>query len=146
MDASPGPAGILWTIGHSNHPLEAFLDLLTRHRIEVLVDVRSSPYSRYASQFNREALRQPLHDRAVQYLFLGDLLGGRVEDDRFYDDPGRVLLRSAGRHRPASARASSGCWAASGNIAWRFSAAKKTPPSATAGCWWAACCASAAYA
>jgi uncharacterized protein (DUF488 family) len=90
-DASPGPAGTLWTIGHSNHPLETFLALLTQHRIEVLADVRSSPYSRYASQFNREALRPALRERAIQYLFLGDLLGGRAEDERFYDDDGRVL-------------------------------------------------------
>jgi len=90
-DTSAGQAETLWTIGHSNHPLESFLDLLTRQQIQVLVDVRSSPYCRYASQFNKEALRGPLHDRAIQYLFLGDLLGGRVEDDRFRDDAGRVL-------------------------------------------------------
>ena len=54
-DASPGPPTI-WTIGHSNHPLEAFLDLLATHRIDLLIDVRFSPYSRYASQFNRETI------------------------------------------------------------------------------------------
>ena len=90
-DTSAGQAETLWTIGHSNHPLESFLDLLTRQQIQVLVDVRSSPYCRYASQFNKEALRQPLCDRAIQYLFLGDLLGGRVEDDCFRDDAGHVL-------------------------------------------------------
>ena len=62
-----------------------------QHGIEVLVDVRSSPYSRYASQFNREAIRPALQERAIQYLFLGDLLGGRAEDQRFYDDEGHVL-------------------------------------------------------
>ena len=87
----PGRPARIWTIGHSNHPLETFLDLLARHQIEVVVDVRSSPYSRYASQFNREAIRPALRQRAIQYLFLGDLLGGRAEDERFYDDEGRVL-------------------------------------------------------
>ena len=90
-DASPGPATTIWTIGHSNHPLATFLDLLTRRRMEVLVDVRSSPYSRYASQFNREAIYPALQERGIQYLYLGDLLGGRTEDERFYDDHGRVL-------------------------------------------------------
>ncbi len=85
------PAITLWTVGHSNHPLGAFLDLLAQHRIEVVADVRSSPYSRYASQFNREALRPAVQDRAIQYVFLGDLLGGRTEDEQFYDDEGRVL-------------------------------------------------------
>jgi uncharacterized protein (DUF488 family) len=89
--APPAQQNTLWTIGHSNHPLDAFLDLLTRHRIEVLVDVRTSPYSAYASQFNREAIRPELQSRAIQYLYLGDLLGGRVEDERFIDGDGRVL-------------------------------------------------------
>jgi uncharacterized protein (DUF488 family) len=90
-DASHGPVGTLWTIGHSNHPLEVLLALLGQHRVEVVADVRSSPYSAYASQFNREALRPPLQKRAIQYLFLGDLLGGRTEDERFYDDEGHML-------------------------------------------------------
>ena len=81
----------VWTIGHSNHTLDRFLDLLQQHRITLLVDVRSSPYSRYASQFNKEAIRQALQDRAVEYLFLGDLLGGRAEGGQFYDTQGYVL-------------------------------------------------------
>jgi uncharacterized protein (DUF488 family) len=81
----------IWTIGHSNHPWPVFLGVLVRHRIETVVDVRSSPYSRYASQFNREVLHATLVERAMQYVFLGDLLGGRGDDERFYDDQGRVL-------------------------------------------------------
>jgi uncharacterized protein (DUF488 family) len=89
--ASAGPADTLWTIGHSNHPLEAFLDLLAQHRIELLVDVRSSPYSGYASQFNREAIGPALRQRAIVYRYLGDRLGGRTDDPRYYDPQGRVL-------------------------------------------------------
>jgi uncharacterized protein (DUF488 family) len=81
----------LWTIGHSNHSLDHFYNLLVQHRIEMLIDVRSSPYSRYASQFNREPLSAELTGRGTEYLFLGDLLGGRVEDERFYDPEGHVL-------------------------------------------------------
>jgi uncharacterized protein (DUF488 family) len=81
----------IWTIGHSNHPLEVFLDLLVRHGIDAVVDVRSSPYSRYVSHFNREAIHAALVDRAIQYVYLGDLLGGRVDDPGFYDGEGRVL-------------------------------------------------------
>jgi uncharacterized protein (DUF488 family) len=82
---------IVWTIGHSNHPLERFLGLLEQHRIELLVDIRSSPYSRYASQFNTDVIREPLRARAVDYLFLGNLLGGRAGDEQFYDREGYVL-------------------------------------------------------
>ena len=81
----------VWTIGHSNHPLEVFCDLLVRHGIEVVVDVRSSPYSRYASQFNREALCAALTSQGTEYRYLGDLLGGRVEDEQFLDEQGHVL-------------------------------------------------------
>ena len=90
-NASPRPANTIWTIGHSNHPLETFLDLLVQHQMDMLIDVRSSPYSRYASQFNRETIRPALENRGIRYLFLGDLLGGRTEDQQFYDDTGRVL-------------------------------------------------------
>jgi uncharacterized protein (DUF488 family) len=89
--ASASPADTLWTIGHSNHPLEVFLGLLTQHQIGLLVDVRSSPYSGYAAQFNREAIGPALRERAVAYHFLGDRLGGRTDDPQFYDPQGHVL-------------------------------------------------------
>ena len=89
--SAPNDEAAVWTIGHSNHTIEIFLDLLVTQRIDVLVDVRSSPYSRYASHFNKEAIQAPLEDRGIQYLFLGDCLGGRAEGDRFYDEQGHVL-------------------------------------------------------
>ena len=79
------------TVGHSNHSLEAFLDLLERHGIEVVVDVRSSPYCRYATHFNKEILQHELRARRFRYLFLGDVIGGRPDGDEFYDADGRVL-------------------------------------------------------
>ena len=42
------------TLGHSTHPVEAFLALLARHRLARLVDVRGQPYSRFHPQYNRE--------------------------------------------------------------------------------------------
>ena len=81
----------IWTIGHSNYPPQTFLDLLAKHRIEVLVDVRSSPYSRYASHFNKGTIEGDLLERGIKYLFLGDCLGGRAEGEQFYDERGYVL-------------------------------------------------------
>jgi hypothetical protein len=37
-----------YTIGHSNHPIEKFLKLLEKYNINVIVDARSVPYSKYA--------------------------------------------------------------------------------------------------
>ena len=81
----------IFTLGHSNHPLEVFLDLLQQHRIETVVDVRSSPYSRYASHFNRETITNHLKARQIRYLFAGDSLGGMPRGDEFYDAAGHVL-------------------------------------------------------
>lgn len=79
-----------FTIGHSNHPAEVLLGLLLRHGIEEVVDVRSSPHSRFNPQFNRKALRTALTEAGVGYVFMGAELGGRPADPSCYDGEGRV--------------------------------------------------------
>src|SRR5436190_23279741 len=81
----------LLPIGHSNHPLAAFVALMHRHGIAVLADVRSRPYSKYVPHFDRERLQESMQNAGVLYLFLGDELGGRPSGDEFYDAGGRVL-------------------------------------------------------
>jgi uncharacterized protein (DUF488 family) len=75
----------LYTIGHSNHTTAALVDLLCRHGITLVVDVRSQPYSRWAHQFNRETLSHDLQDAGIAYQFMGDTLGGRPSDPTLYD-------------------------------------------------------------
>jgi uncharacterized protein (DUF488 family) len=72
-------ASTVYTIGHSNHDADAFVDLLRRHGIELVVDVRSSPYSRYVPQANRETLARTLEAAGLSYRWLGALLGGKPE-------------------------------------------------------------------
>jgi len=81
----------LYTIGHSNHELDHFAGLLVQHRIQVLADVRSAPWSRYTPHFNSESLKHSLPGLGIQYLFLGDQLGGRPDGAQLYDDSGHVL-------------------------------------------------------
>lgn len=82
----------IFTIGHSNLDLEAFLHLLKDNKIDVLVDIRSNPYSRFASQFNKDNLRMAIQTNGMKYLFLGKALGGRPKDRKFYyDSEGHVL-------------------------------------------------------
>ncbi len=81
----------VFTVGHSNHPLDVFLNLLRQHGIQVLVDVRSQPHSRYAPHFDDSPLRTALIQEGIRYLFLGRELGGRPEDPQFYDAEGFVL-------------------------------------------------------
>ena len=81
--------GTILTIGHSNHTREFFLELLTRHRVTALADVRSAPYSRFNPQFRRERLSETLETSGIRYVYLGDALGGR-SDDRSCYERGRV--------------------------------------------------------
>jgi len=78
--------GSVFTVGHSNHPLEHFIGLLRRHGITALADVRSMPYSRTNPQFNREDLREALRGVEIAYVFLGKELGARSEDPACYED------------------------------------------------------------
>lgn len=75
----------VYSVGHSNHTLEAFLALLRRHAIASLVDVRSAPYSRYVTHFNRPELEDAMERSRIRYTFLGEELGGRPVGDEFYD-------------------------------------------------------------
>ena len=76
--------GQVFTVGHSNHPLEHFIGLLRRHAITALADVRSKPYSRTNPQFNREGLKEALRAAGIAYVFLGKELGARSEDPACY--------------------------------------------------------------
>lgn len=80
----------IYTIGHSNQSASALVALLRQHRIEVLIDVRSAPYSRYSPHFNREALQETLSDAGIRYRFAGEYLGGRPTDPDCYDELGKV--------------------------------------------------------
>lgn len=76
----------LYTIGHGNRKPDEFLDLLKRYDVEYLIDVRSQPYSRFSPSFNREDLSFFMQDNGVQYVFMGDSLGGRPADLACYID------------------------------------------------------------
>lgn len=75
---------MLFTIGHSNHEIEAFIGLLRRHGVSALGDVRSHPYSRFVPQYSREPLKAALAQAGVAYVFLGKELGARSENPACY--------------------------------------------------------------
>jgi uncharacterized protein (DUF488 family) len=89
------------TIGHSNQEAEAFLSLLRLPGVRCVVDVRSAPYSRYAPQFNRGALRARLEAAGLRYVWAGDVLGGRPDDPICYRDgvirPGNLDYEAVAR-------------------------------------------------
>ncbi len=80
----------IFTIGHSTHALDRFLQLLARHSISAVADVRSQPSSRLHPQFDREPLRRELRAAGIDYVFLGKELGGRPTDNSCHDGTGQV--------------------------------------------------------
>lgn len=81
----------LFSIGHSTHALDDFAALVKRHGVETVVDVRSHPASRFAPEFSREFLARKMPEHGLQYVFLGDRLGGRPRSPDQYDETGRAL-------------------------------------------------------
>lgn len=74
----------VFSVGHSTHPVDKFIDLLRSHMVEVVADVRSSPFSRMNPQFNRDDLKKSLKDAEIRYVFLGKELGARSDDPACY--------------------------------------------------------------
>ena len=83
--------GNLLTIGHSNIPFEQFVANLKANDVELIMDVRSFPRSRFAPHFSAPVIEQSLRDEGISYEFMGEELGGRPKSDAFYDDTGHVL-------------------------------------------------------
>jgi uncharacterized protein (DUF488 family) len=67
----------MMTIGHSNRPLDQLIAMLQAHGIDLLVDVRTVPKSRYNPQFNTENLPAPLLREGIEYIHMPGLGGLR---------------------------------------------------------------------
>ncbi|MBI5525880.1 MAG: DUF488 domain-containing protein [Deltaproteobacteria bacterium] len=76
----------MYSVGHSNHPIEKFVALLKSHNITAVADVRSIPYSRRNPQYNKDNLPDLLRQEGIAYVFLGQELGARPKDRSFYVD------------------------------------------------------------
>jgi len=87
----------LFTLGHSSMESSGFVGLLTKRRIELLIDVRSQPVSGRFPHFNGAVLRQTLESEGIAYLFLGEELGGRPDDPAVYGADGVVDYRARRR-------------------------------------------------
>ncbi|MBS2000774.1 MAG: DUF488 domain-containing protein [Candidatus Obscuribacterales bacterium] len=81
----------LYSIGHSNVPIDKFIELLKEHNIQVVVDVRSYPFSKYATHFNYDTIQPALKNASIKYLYLGKELGGMPKGQEFYDLDGNLV-------------------------------------------------------
>ena len=84
-----GDLNPILTIGHSSHPKEKFLELL-HHQVRTVIDVRTTPYSRFVFRFNRDNLSRTLADNGISYICAGQMLGGRPELPELYTQEGRA--------------------------------------------------------
>jgi uncharacterized protein (DUF488 family) len=76
----------IFTIGHSTHNYERFLELIRNAGVTAVADVRTAPFSRHFPQFSRDALQTELRMDGIAYSFLGKELGGRPTGSQYYCD------------------------------------------------------------
>jgi uncharacterized protein (DUF488 family) len=67
----------VFSIGHSTHPADVFAQLLRRHQVVQLADVRTVPRSRRHPHFSREVLPAYLEERGIVYRHFPALGGLR---------------------------------------------------------------------
>ena len=82
-----------FTIGHGNYPIDRFITFLQNTGIDLIIDVRSSPYSRFNPQFNRENLEKSLVMNDINYKYMGNKIGGRQSDPNLLFPNGTVNYR-----------------------------------------------------
>ncbi|MBL7811804.1 MAG: DUF488 domain-containing protein [Bacteroidetes bacterium] len=81
---------IIYTVGHSTHQLDYFLELLKEYGVTCLIDVRSVAASSYNPQYNKEPLTNFLKRNGIQYLHFAEEFGARHNDPDLLDDEGKV--------------------------------------------------------
>ncbi len=74
----------VYTVGHSSHDIDFFIELLRGAGVTAIADVRSKPYSQFTPQFNQADLKLALKDAGIAYSFLGEELGARPKDRACY--------------------------------------------------------------
>lgn len=85
---------MLLTIGHSNHTVERFIDLLEAANVRLLADIRRYPRSQRNPQFNSDSLESALAARGIRYWHFG-ALGGMREPRA--DSPNSAILEDGFR-------------------------------------------------
>jgi Uncharacterized conserved protein len=78
----------IYTIGHSNYSVERLIDMLNYYKINCVVDIRGTPYSKYNIQFNKETIRNTLLNRGFMYIYMGKEFAAQRENRELYTDDG----------------------------------------------------------
>ena len=81
---------VIYTIGHSTHPIDYFLGLLQNFSVNCVIDVRTVAASAYNPQYNQEPLSIFLKQNGINYLHFADEFGARQTDPDLLDEDGKV--------------------------------------------------------
>ena len=76
----------VYTVGHGGRTVDEIVRQIRAKGIQFVIDVRSSPYSKYQPEFAQKPLAQALRDAGLTYGFMGHQLGGRPDDESCYDN------------------------------------------------------------
>jgi uncharacterized protein (DUF488 family) len=80
----------IFTVGHSNHEMDYFLELIKHFAITCIVDVRSVAASAYNPQFNGTNLAGFLKSENIIYMHFAEEFGARHKDPELLDEDGKV--------------------------------------------------------
>jgi uncharacterized protein (DUF488 family) len=90
---------IVYTIGHSTHPLDYFLSLLEEYAVNCLIDVRSVAASTYNPQYNKELFSNYLKTNNITYLHFVEEFGAKQTNPNVLDENGKVDFEKVWRSR-----------------------------------------------
>lgn len=78
----------IYTIGHSNYTLERLIDMLNHYKIDVVVDIRGTPYSKYNTQFDKEIIKYSLTKAGFIYIYMAKELAAKRMNKVSYNHEG----------------------------------------------------------
>lgn len=78
----------IYTIGHSNYTVDKLIDMLKYYNINVVVDIRGTPYSKYNKQFDKEVIKYTLTKAGFLYIYMAKELAAKRENKISYNEEG----------------------------------------------------------
>lgn len=80
----------IYTVGHSTHQIDFFLELIKEYNVNCIIDVRSVAASSYNPQYNQEPFKNFLKIKGINYLHFNEEFGARQTDPDLLDDENKV--------------------------------------------------------
>jgi len=78
----------IYTIGHSNYPVEKLIDMLKHYDVNCVIDIRGTPYSKYNVQYNKENIANTLTEAGFLYIYMAKELAAKRENKVSYNKEG----------------------------------------------------------